>query len=62
MFLDLARPTAHNGSFISAQEAIMATATRSAVTPEFVFAYRELILSTMAAEMQTTKRVIGAIP
>jgi uncharacterized damage-inducible protein DinB len=40
----------------------MATATRSAVTPDFVFAYRELILSTMAAEMQTTKKVIGAIP
>ncbi len=40
----------------------MATATRSAVTPDFVVAYRELILSTMAAEMQTTKKVIGAIP
>ena len=40
----------------------MATATRSAVTPEFVFAYRELILSTMVAEMQATKKVIAAIP
>jgi uncharacterized damage-inducible protein DinB len=39
----------------------MATAT-SALTPEFVVVYRELILSTIAAEMQTTKRVIAAIP
>jgi uncharacterized damage-inducible protein DinB len=60
--LDLRTPAAHNGNFISSQEAIMATATRSAVTPDFVVAYRELILSTMAAEMQTTKKVIGAIP
>lgn len=40
----------------------MSAATRSAVTPEFVIAYRELILSTMAAEMKTTLKVIGAIP
>jgi uncharacterized damage-inducible protein DinB len=39
----------------------MATAT-SALTPEFVVLYRELILSTIAAEMQATKRVISAIP
>ena len=39
----------------------MASAT-SALTPEFVVLYRELILSTVAAEMQTTKRVIAAIP
>ncbi len=40
----------------------MATATQSVVTPEFVFAYRELILSTIVAESQATKRVIAAIP
>src|SRR5205823_1218802 len=41
---------------------LMPAATHAAVTPEFVVAYRELILSTMAAEMQATKRVIAAIP
>lgn len=40
----------------------MEPATKSAITPEFVIAYRELILSTLAAEMQTTKKVIAAIP
>ncbi len=40
----------------------MASATQSAVTPEFVIAYRELILSTMAAEMKNTMKVIAAIP
>jgi len=40
----------------------MEPATKSAITPEFVIAYRELILSTFAAEMQTTKKVIAAIP
>ncbi len=40
----------------------MATATQSVVTPEFVLAYRELILSTMAAEMKITKKVLAAIP
>ncbi len=40
----------------------MATATQSAVTAEFVTAYRELILSTMAAEMKNTMKVIAAIP
>jgi uncharacterized damage-inducible protein DinB len=40
----------------------MEPATKSAITPEFVLAYRELILSTFAAEMQTTRRVIAAIP
>ncbi len=40
----------------------MEPATKSAITPEFVVAYRELILSTLAAEMQTTKKVIAAIP
>ena len=40
----------------------METATQSAITPEFVAAYRELILSTMAAEMKTTIKVIGGIP
>jgi uncharacterized damage-inducible protein DinB len=39
----------------------MASAT-SALTPEFVVVYRELILSTIAAEMQATKKVIAAIP
>jgi uncharacterized damage-inducible protein DinB len=40
----------------------MQPATKSAITPEFVVAFRELILSTLAAEMQTTKKVVGAIP
>ncbi len=40
----------------------MATSTQSAVTPEFVFAFRELILSTLVAESQTVKKVIAAIP
>ncbi len=40
----------------------MEPATKSAITPEFVVAYRELILSTLAAEMQTTRKVIAAIP
>ncbi len=40
----------------------MATAMQSAITPEFVLAYRELILSTMAAEMQTTRKIIASIP
>jgi uncharacterized damage-inducible protein DinB len=40
----------------------MQSATRSALTPEFVVLYRELILSTIAAEMQATKRVIAAVP
>ncbi|MGZ7029923.1 MAG: DinB family protein [Terriglobales bacterium] len=40
----------------------METAAKSALTPEFVVLYRELILSTIAAEMQATKKVIAAIP
>jgi uncharacterized damage-inducible protein DinB len=40
----------------------MPTATRSAVTPDFVVAYRELILSTMVAESHATKKVISGIP
>ncbi len=40
----------------------MEPATKSAITPEFVVAYCELILSTLAAEMQTTKKVLAAIP
>ncbi|MGI9104544.1 MAG: DinB family protein [Terriglobales bacterium] len=40
----------------------MPASTQSAVTPEFAFAYRELMLSTMVAESQTTKKVIAAIP
>jgi uncharacterized damage-inducible protein DinB len=46
----------------SFQEALMQSATKSALTPEFVVLYRELILSTIAAEMQATKKVIAAIP
>jgi uncharacterized damage-inducible protein DinB len=38
------------------------SAAESALTPDFVFAYRELILSTIAAESQTTRKVIAAIP
>ncbi len=34
----------------------------SAVTPDFIFAYRELILSTILAESKTTRKVIAAIP
>ena len=40
----------------------MGTASQSAITPDFVIAYRELILSTFAAEMQTTKKMMAAIP
>jgi len=40
----------------------MPATTQSAVTPEFVLAYRELILSTMVAESQATKKVIAGIP
>ena len=40
----------------------MAIVTQSAVTPDFVVAYRELILSTMVAESLTTRKVIAAIP
>ena len=38
------------------------SATQSALTPDFIFAYRELILSTIVAESKTTKKVIAAIP
>lgn len=34
----------------------------TSLSPEFVVLYRELILSTIAAEMQTTRKVIAAIP
>lgn len=40
----------------------METAAKSALTPEFVVLYRELILSTITAEMQATKKVVAAIP
>jgi uncharacterized damage-inducible protein DinB len=40
----------------------MQSSTQSVITSEFVFAYRELILSTMVAEAQTTMKVIRAIP
>lgn len=40
----------------------MSATAQNVVTPEFVFAYRELILSTIVAESRTTKKVIGAIP
>ncbi len=40
----------------------MAVSTQSAVTPEFVLAYRELILSTMVAESRATRKVIAGIP
>ncbi len=38
------------------------SATQSALTPDFIFAYRELILSTIVAESNTTRKVIAAIP
>ncbi len=37
-------------------------APQTALTPDFIFAYRELILSTIVAEAQTTRKVIAAIP
>jgi len=40
----------------------MASATKSVVTPEFVLAYREMIVATLVAEAQTTRKVIAAIP
>jgi uncharacterized damage-inducible protein DinB len=38
------------------------SAAQSAVTPDFIFAYRELILSTIVAESKTTRKVIAAVP
>lgn len=38
------------------------SAPATALTPEFVVAYRELILSTMAGESKTTRKVIAAVP
>ena len=38
------------------------SAPQSALTPDFVFAYRELILSTIVAESKTTKKVIASVP
>lgn len=40
----------------------MAAAPSTMITPEFVTAYREMILSTLASEMRTTKKIIAAIP
>ncbi len=40
----------------------MEPATQTVLTPEFAFAYRELILSTIAAESRTTRKVIAAVP
>lgn len=34
----------------------------TALTPDFVIAYRELILSNMAGESKTTRKVIAAVP
>ena len=38
------------------------SAPQSALTPDFIFAYRELILSTIVAESKTTRKVIAAVP
>ncbi len=38
------------------------SAPQTALTPDFIFAYRELILSTIVAESKTTRKVIAAIP
>lgn len=35
---------------------------RTTLTPEFVIAYRELILSTIAAESKTTRKIMAAVP
>jgi uncharacterized damage-inducible protein DinB len=40
----------------------MDPAAQTALTPEFVFAYRELVLSTIAAESRATRKVIAAVP
>lgn len=40
----------------------MAPATQTALTPEFAFAFNQLMLSTLVAESQTTRKVIAAIP
>jgi uncharacterized damage-inducible protein DinB len=34
----------------------------TALTPDFVLAYRELILSTIAGESKTTRKVIASVP
>ena len=38
------------------------SAAQSALTSDFIFAYRELILSTIVAESKTTRKVIAAVP
>jgi len=38
------------------------SAPQTALTPDFIFAYRELILSTIVAEAKTTRKVIAAVP
>jgi len=38
------------------------SAPQTALTPDFIFAYRELILSTIVAEAKTTRKVIASIP
>ncbi len=40
----------------------MEPAVKTALTPEFAFTYNELILSTLVAESQTTRKVVAAIP
>ncbi|MGH9522408.1 MAG: DinB family protein [Terriglobales bacterium] len=38
------------------------SSARTALTPDFILGYRELILSTMAGESKTTRKIIGAVP
>jgi uncharacterized damage-inducible protein DinB len=38
------------------------SAAQTALTPDFLVAYRELILSTIAAESKTTRKVLAAVP
>jgi len=38
------------------------SAPQTALTPDFIFAYRELILSTIVAEAKTTRKVIASVP
>lgn len=40
----------------------MATAQEPKLTPEFATAYRDLMLASLSNEMQTTKKVLAAVP
>ena len=40
----------------------MPTAQEPKLTPEFATAYRDLMLASLSREMQTTKKVLAAVP